>query len=433
MVGKQSKILDNVTPELQTMTFSHDATAPKEIPTEDGKLHRVARPLRHVKYIPLKALVFTTKDSPLEFTYEKKIKTPISKNKLVVQVSSVGLNPIDMKIKNGYTNTLYGEIGLGREYCGVVADVGSELTSKWHTGDKVMGIYYHPHMGVGALQSSILVDPKDDIIAAQPKNISDDEAAGSLYCLGTAYNILSKLERNKHLRVDSNVLINGGTSSVGLFAIQLLKRHFKLNKRLVIVTSSNGPELLKEQFPDLDRQMIFINYLACRGKSSKPLRKMLKDEQIADYTDGSVVDNEVQLEYKQGKFDIVLDFVGGYDIISHSSSLIHAKGVYVTTVGDYVANYKEDIFNSWDNPSANARKMFGNVIWSFTYLHYHFDSNPKHATKNDWVAKCTDLLNDGTVKCVIDKVYDWRQAKEAFSYMQTQRAQGKIILKVEKF
>lgn len=45
--------------------------------------------------------------------------------------------------------------------------------------------------------------------------------------------------------------------------------------------------------------------------------------------------------------------------MSHSSSLIHGGGAYVTTVGDYVANYKEDIFDSWDNPSANARKCSG--------------------------------------------------------------------------
>lgn len=200
----------------------------------------------------------------------------------------------------------------------------------------------------------------------------------------------------------------------------------------MIVTSANGPQVLQEKFPDLADEMIFIDYLTCRGKSSKPLRKMLEEKKISQYD--PVEDKETILNYNEGKFDVVLDFVGGYDILSHSSSLIHGGGAYVTTVGDYVANYKEDIFDSWDNPSANARKMFGSIIWSYNYTHYYFDPNAKTASaNNDWIEQCGDFLKNGTVKCVVDKVYDWKDHKEAFSYMATQRAQGKLIMNVEKF
>ncbi|CAL9737672.1 protein Ast1p [Monosporozyma servazzii] len=432
MSNRGDKIIKKLTPSLQIMTETPNIEAPKEIEIDEVRLKRVARPLRHVKHIPCKTQVFTTKDTPFDFSYEKKIKTPIAKNKLVVQVSDVGLNPIDSKIKNGYTNTLYGEIGIGREYCGVITHVGSDIGSAWHEGDKVMGIYYHPHVGNGSLQSSILIDPKNDPIALKPETISDEEAGGSLFCLGAAYNILNKLYKDKYLKVDSNVLINGGTSSLSLFAIQLLKRVYKINKKLVIVTSSNGPDVLKEKFPDLKDDMIFINYLTCRGKSSKPLRKMLKEQKIADYSDNnaSTIENEPIIQYTQGKFDIVLDFVGGYDIIAHGSSLIHSKGIYVTTVGDYVANYKEDIFNSWDNPSANARKMFN---WSFRYVHYYFDPNQNRSSKDDWLETCVKYLQEGTVKCIVDKTFDWKETQQAFKYLVTQRAQGKIILKVEQF
>lgn len=424
------KIINNMTPELQIQTFEHESQAPKEIPVDDVKLRRVARPLRHVKHIPVKAQVFHSKNGPIEFSYENKIKMPIKKNKIVVQVSEVGLNPIDLKIKNGYTSAIYGEIGLGREYCGVITEVGSDIAYSWHVGDEVCGIYYHPHLGKGALQSSILIDPNVDPIILKPKNITNEEAAGSLYCLGTALNILDKLDKNKQLSTTSNVCINGGTSSVGMFAIQLLKRHYKVNKKIVVITSSNGPDVLKNQFPDLADELIFVNYLTCRGKASKPLRKMIDEKNIVDYTNPN---DEIKVEYTQGKFDVVLDFVGGYDILSHSSSLIHSKGAYVTTVGDYVGDYETDVFNQWENPSANARKMFGSMIWSYSYTHFYFEPSVKSASKNNWIEKCKELLENGEVKCVVDKVFVWKQTTEAFKYMKTQRAQGKVVIKVEKF
>lgn len=411
--------------------MDHMSPAPKEIPIEEVTLRRVARPLRHVKYVPIKALIFYSKEGPMEFSYERKIKTPIAKNSLVVEVHDVGLNPIDMKIRNGYTKSLYGEIGLGREYSGVVSVVGEKLKSQWQVGDEVFGIYYHPHLGVGALQSSILVNPSEDPILLKPKNISFEEASGSLFCLGTAVNILDKLHKNGKLKQDSNVLINGGTSSVGMFAIQLLKNYYNLIKKITVVTTSTGSTVLKKQFTAIADDLIFVNYLNCRGKASKPLRKMIKDGKAVDYEEET--GNEIVTDYTQGKYDVVLDFIGGYDILAHSTTLLHGGGAYVTTVGDYVEDYKIDVFDSWDNPSANARKMFGSLLWSYSYTHFYFDPNAKMASKNDWISRCGELLENGVVKCVIDKVYDWKQHREAFSYMATQRAQGKLIMKVERF
>lgn len=425
------KVLAKKDPKLEAMTVDHRAPAPKEIAVDDVTLRRVARPLRHVKYVPLKSLIFFSKDGPMEFTYEKKIKTPISKNKLVIEIRHVGLNPIDMKVRNGYTKGIYGEIGSGREYSGVVSIVGEKLQSQWQVGDEVFGIFYHPRSGSGCLQSSILIDPSEDPILLKPKNLSSEEASGSLYCLGTAFNILDKLQRSGKLKSDSNVLINGGTSSLGMFAIQLLKNYYHLIKRLTVVTTSTGSTILREHFQEISEDIIFINYLNCRGKSSKPLRKMIDEGKAVDYDEET--GDEIAIEYNQGKYDVVLDFIGGYDILAHSSSLIHSGGAYVTTVGDYVENYKTDVFDSWDNPSANARKMFGSMIWSYSYTHFYFDTNAKSASKNDWINKCGELLEKKTVKCVIDKVYNWKEHKEAFSYMGTQRAQGKLIMQVEKF
>lgn len=426
-----SKIIGNRDPVLENLTTDPDVEAPKEIKTDEVKMQRVARPLRHVKKIPTKAQVFHSAKGPITYSYENKIRIPINKNRLVVEVKYVGLNPVDLKIKNGYTKAIYGEAGLGREYSGAIIQVGENLKDQWNEGDEVFGIYFHPHLARGCLQTCILIDPSVDPILPRAANIDPKEAAGALFVLGAAFNILDRLDSKGYLKQDSNVLINGGTSSVGMCAIQLLKRYYQLTQKIVVVTTGSSADSLKVFYPDLEGELIFVDYLKCRGKSSKPLRAMI-DEQKTVVTEEST-GNKIEVQYLQGKFDVVLDFIGGYDILAHSSSLIHKNGAYLTTVGDYVANYKTDIYNQWDNPKANARKMFGSMLYSYDYTHFYFDPNAKTASKNDWINKCNEFLQTGVVTCRVDKVYNWKDIDEAFSYMKTQRAQGKLILEVDKF
>ncbi|CAR26169.1 ZYRO0B03366p [Zygosaccharomyces rouxii] len=404
---------------------------PREIKTDEVKLKRVARPIRHVKHIPLKSLIFYSKRGPLEFSYDGKIKLPVPKNKLVVEVHYAGLNPVDMKIKNGYQTGIYGAAGLGREFSGVITHVGENIQSEWNEGDEVYGILFHPHQAVGTLQTSILVDPRTDPIMLKPLSLSMKEASGALYTLGTAYNILDKLQRKGSLQQNSNICIIGGTTSVGMAAIQLLKKHYNVSTLLTVVTRGNGRSVLKKKFPSIAEEIVFINYLTCRGKISGPIKQMIEAGQITDYDDET--NEEHTIKYDQGKYDIILDFVGGYDVLAHSNSLIHKGGYYVTTVGDYVANYKEDVYNSVDNPSANMRKAFGSVLWLYNYMHFQFDPSVSASKKSNWMGKCNELLERKTIKVIIDKTYDWKKHTEAISYMNTQRAQGKIILKVEKF
>ena len=422
-------ILGKRDPHLATGTVLHDSPAPREITTDEPAPVRVARPIRHVKFIPTKALVFHSKAGPIEFSYANKIQLPINKNRLVVEVHYVGLNPVDLKIKNGYSSAIYGEVGLGREYSGVISQVGENLQGNWRVGDEVFGIYFHPRLAKGTLQTSILIDPSVDPVVLRPRNISPREAGCSLFCLGAAYNILDRLSSSKVLTTESNILINGGTSSVGMFTIQLLKYYYNVQKKLVIVTTGSSAEKLRDLFPDIADDMIFIDYLACRGKSRKPLEQMIESESYTTFVGGQ----SIEVPYYQGKFDIVLDFIGGYDIVKHSKTLIQPKGTYLTTVGDYVGDYKNDVYNQTENPSASARRLFGSMLWSYDYIHFNFNPSAKTASSNDWINKCGDLLADGTVRCIIDKTYDWKKVKEAVAYMATQRAQGKIVLEVEQF
>ncbi|CAR22077.1 Ast1p [Lachancea thermotolerans CBS 6340] len=415
---------------LKAQTLDHDIPAPREIPQEEVVLKRVARPLRHVKYIPVKSLAFFSKNNPPRFSYETRIKTPVPKDKLVVQVRNAALNPVDLKIMNSYTHNMNREVGLGREYSGVITEVGGDLHSEWKEGDEVYGVFFHPNLGYGTVQSSILVSPAQDVILRKPSNISFQAASGTLFCLGTAFNILDSLESKGQLNESTNVLINGGTTSVAMFAIQLLKYHYRIPKKLVVLCSEYGATLLKSHFPDLCDELIFVNYVMNARRIYKPLEDMINNRETISYEAES--GQPISSPYDQGKFNLILDFVGGYQLVSHSSSLLKKNGAYVTTVGDYRANYAKDVFNSWDNPSANVRKVFGRILWTFDYTHFYFDPNAKYA-KNDWPAKCAELVESEVVKCVVDKVYDWKDFTQALDYLKQGHCHGKVILDIEKF
>lgn len=332
---------------------------------------------------------------------------------------------------NSYARNMNREVGIGREYSGVITEVGDNLRGQWKEGDEVYGTFFHPNLGVGTVQSSILVAPAHDVILRKPSNIGFQSASGTLFCLGTAFNILDSLESKNQLNESSSVLINGGTTSVGIFAIQLLKYHYRIPKKLVVLSSEYGATLLKSLFPDLCDELIFVNYVMNARQIYKPLQEMINNRETISYD--AETGQPISSPYDQGKFTVILDFVGGYQLIANSNSLLQKNGAYVTTVGDNRANYSRDVFNSWDTPSANARKLFGKFLWTFDYVHYYFDPNAKYLAKNDWASKCAELIESEVVKCIVDKVYDWKNFDQALDYLKRGHCHGKVILDIEKF
>lgn len=226
-------------------------------------------------------------------------------------------------------------------------------------------------------------------------------------------------------------MINGASTMTGIFALQLLKFHYRILNRIVLISSTSGMNFIKSNLPELVDELLFIDYAATNGKIYKPLSDLVASNELVEYNNET--GNFITQPFGQGSFNLVLDFIGGYDIIGHSSSILSKDATYITTVGDNKSNYKKDTFNSWGTASSNIRKLFGQVLWSFDYQMFYFDPNAKLAT-NEWPKKCHELIESEVVKFIpVDRVYDWKEHQKAFSYLQTGRAHGKVVLKVEKF
>ena len=419
------------------------------------ELHRVARPLRPVKYVPSKRIVFYSKNSPPQFTYDIKIKMPIKATSVIVQVLYVALNPVDLKIYNGYTTNMNSFTGMGREFVGKITHLGKDVKD-YQLDDVVMGTFFHPHLGKGTLQSSIELDVNKDVFFLKPEGLSMQEASGGSYALGAAYSLLSTVKQlrktsnnnnnnnmNNNNNDNINILINGGGSSVAMFALQILKYHYKITSKITVICSAYATNVIKAQFPELIDELIFINYLSFvkNNKPAKTLSAMIQDQEIIEYvnTPGSTETAVLSVPYTQGKYDLVLDFVGGYDLIENSNKIMNKNAEYITTVGDYKFNYRKDVY-AFNNLQKNNLEMFGRSLWSkmswdFQYTHFQFDPALKYNTSyyNDWKTHVRDMLNHQTVKVVIDKVYDWKDYTDALNYLRAGHAHGKVVLKVEVF
>jgi len=206
---------------------------------------------------------------------------------ILIKVISIGINPIDMKIREGssfVSQSLTLPSGLGFDVCGEIVDIGNSV-SKFQVGDIILGKiedYTKP-----ASYAEFCVVNESNIIH-KPKDLNSEQA-GALPTAGfTAWQAL-----HKHGKVKSGerVLIHAGAGGVGHLAIQIAL----LSGAYVITTASK--------------------------KHHKFLNKLGVNE-IIDY-------REVPFNSVVKNIDLVIDLVGG-EVGLQSIDTLNSTGRIIT-------------------------------------------------------------------------------------------------------
>lgn len=148
------------------------------------------------------------------------INTPqIQHNEVLVQVKSIGINPVDAKTRQGDGIYNYGNVNkqseliLGWDISGVVTASNSELFT---IGDEVFGMVNFP--GIGNAYAEFVATPAAHL-ALKPANISYEEAAAATLAPLTALQVL----REAGVKAGERVLIHAASGGVGHYAVQLAK------------------------------------------------------------------------------------------------------------------------------------------------------------------------------------------------------------------
>ncbi|KAK6216840.1 TOXD protein [Colletotrichum tabaci] len=174
----------------------------------------------------------------------------ITGQEILVKVKAVALNPSDYKHIDVISpkNCI-----LGCDYAGEVVEVGPSAKTSWKVGDRVAGVVhgglYHDR---GAFAEYLRTEA--DLAWKIPSGVSDEEA--------TTYGVsavTAVLALNVHLDIPwpgeaiqsqepkRTILIYGGSTSVGLFAIQLAK---SAGYTVVTTASPHSYDLVKRYGAD---------------------------------------------------------------------------------------------------------------------------------------------------------------------------------------
>ena len=141
-------------------------------------------------------------------------------NEVLVRVHASSANPVDNAIAVGMLKEMVEHempVILGRDYAGVVEQVGPDVTG-YAVGDQVFGfvLYANPTVRDGSWAELITLSP-DQSIAPVPAGVELATAGAAPLAGITAITAIDALE----LSADDTVLIVGATGGVGSLAVQL--------------------------------------------------------------------------------------------------------------------------------------------------------------------------------------------------------------------
>ncbi|GAB3949776.1 NAD(P)-dependent alcohol dehydrogenase [Spirosoma harenae] len=156
----------------------------------------------------------------------------IQKDQLLIRVKAVSINPLDWKVYGGEMKLMSGSgfpKSVGIDFSGIVEQTGSAVT-RFKMGDAIIGIL--DAFKGGALADYIAVN--QTAIALKPANLSFEQAAALPVTGLSALQIMDQLAR---VGSDQEVLINGATGGIGVFAVQIAK---KRGARVTAVVSTKG-------------------------------------------------------------------------------------------------------------------------------------------------------------------------------------------------
>lgn len=310
----------------------------------------------------------------------------VKENDVLVEVHAAGINLLDSKIRDGEFKIILPykpPFTLGHDVAGMVVKTGSRV-GKFKVGDEV---YARPaDHRIGTFAEFIAINEND--VAIKPKGLTMEEAA-SIPLVGlTAWQALIE---KAHLKEGQKVFIQAGSGGVGTFAIQLAK-HF--GATVATTTSGANIDLVKSLGAD------------------------------------------VVIDYKKDDFESMLH---GYDVVLNSQDqktlekslrILKPGGKLVSISGPPTPEFAKEIGAPWYVKlimkllSSAVRKKAKRLGVSFSFLFMRAEGSQ--------LSRITSLINSGSIRPVVDKIFPFEATNEAMAYVESGRSKGKVVVKVKK-
>ena len=309
----------------------------------------------------------------------------IASDEVLIDIHATTINQLDGKIRDGAFKPILPykpPLILGHDLAGIVVAVGADVR-RFQIGDAV---YARPRDGhIGTFAQRIAVNEAD--LAPKPDNVSMAEAA-SIPLVGlTAWQAL--IDR-AGLKRGQKILIHAGSGGVGTIAIQLAKH---LGATVATTASAANADLVRSLGADIvidyrtqDFSTLLSGYdLVLNSLDAKTLEKSLK----------------------------VLKPGGKLISISGPPDPNFAKGQGLNPVLRLVMRLL----------SAGIRRKAKRVGVVYSFLFMHADG--------DQLSQLGELIEDGTIRPVVDRSYAFAALNDAIIYVDSGRAKGKVVVTVQ--
>jgi NADPH2:quinone reductase len=327
----------------------------------------------------MKAIIITQSGGPEVLKLEERPIPEYAKNEVLIKVMAAGVNRPDLYQRKGnYPPPAWAPQDIpGLEIAGIVTATGS-AGSHWKVGDKVCALVS------GGGYAEYCNVPEGQCLR-MPGNLSFAEAAS---LPETFFTVWSNVFDRGQLKRRESLLVHGGTSGIGVAAIQMAKA---LGSTVYVTAGTDE----KCRFCEDLGAVKAINYNT--GDFA---------EAISQLTEGKGV-------------DVILDMIGGDYTAKNIHSLAHdGRLVLINTMKG-----KESTVDL----SLVMRKRL--TITGSTLRNRNMTFKSQIATKlehNIW-----PLLISGEIRPIIHKVFPAKDAAKAHALMESGEHMGKIVLNVE--
>jgi NADPH:quinone reductase-like Zn-dependent oxidoreductase len=328
----------------------------------------------------MRAFVVSRYKEPLR---EADVPEPVvGERDVLVQVQAAGLNIVDEKIRAGaFKSFLRYELPqiMGSDVAGTVIGVGAKVRG-FTVGDQV---YSSPRSDrIGTFAERIAIDEAD--VALKPASITVEEAGSLPLVALTAWQAL--VERGT-VQPGQRVLVHGGSGGVGTVAIQLAKH---LGATVATTVSAGNAEFVRELGADT-----VIDY---------------RNQDFEQLLDG---------------YDLVLDNVGGENLVK-SLRVLRPGGRAISIVGPPDPAFAREIGASPVLRLAMTA-LSSKIRRQARRLGVHYEFLLMHAS-GDQLRKITALVDDGVLRPVVGRVFDFDQTVEAMQSLGKGGFRGKAVI-----
>lgn len=320
----------------------------------------------------MKAIVITQPGSPEVLQLQQRPIPVPQKNEVLIQVKAAGVNRPDIAQRKGHYPPPAGAPAdiPGLEVAGIIQNVGNEV-NRWRKGDAVCAL-----LAGGGYADYAVVDSGQCL--PLPKNLSYAEAASLPETVFTVWH--NVFQRGK-LKAGEYFLVHGGSSGIGITAIQLAKAF----GAVVFATAGSGEKCN-----------------ACKALGAN-----------------------ICINYKEEDFetvlasegtDVILDMIGG-DYFAKNIRILRPEGrlVFINAMkGNIVEMNIRDIMQK-------RLLITGSTLRSR-------EISFKASLAREIEQQVWPLIETGKFKPVVYQTFPLHQADQAHQLMESSRHIGKIVL-----